>query len=132
ARGSRPVCDGPTSRTNWVITTRCTSCTISSSSPARLRRAALIGWTCFATNRISAPDLARDLDDEPQLPLLVVHGDGITHEVAGEAALRRETELIERQELRGFVDSPLDDVLRLEYGRLRRDEAENDVLALRH
>ena len=56
----------------------------------------------------------------------------IAHEVAGEAALRAETQLIERQILRGCVDPPLQDVARLEHRRLRRHETEDDLLALRH
>ena len=53
-----------------------------------------------------------DFDDQRQLPLLVVHGHRIAHEIAGEAALRAETQLIERQVLRRLVDAALEDVLR--------------------
>src|SRR5262245_32038852 len=63
------------------------------------------------------------LNNQPQLPLLVVHCDGIAHEVAGEAALRAEAELIERQVLCRFVDAAFEHILRLEHRRLGRDEA---------
>ena len=49
----------------------------------------------------------------------------------GEAALRREAELLDVDELRRLVDPPLQLVLRLELAELGGDEAEHDGLALR-
>ena len=45
-----------------------------------------------------------------------------------EAALRRERHLIERNELCGFVDTPLDVILCLKRADLRRDETKHDDL----
>ena len=51
---------------------------------------------------------------------------------AGETALRRKGELLERHEFCGLVDAALDVVLLLELAELGRHQAEHDDLAFRH
>ena len=58
-------------------------------------------------HRRSTPDFARGFDHQLELPPLVVDGQRVAHEVAGEPALRAETQLLERQHLRRFVDAAL-------------------------
>ena len=60
-------------------------------------------------------------------PLLVL-GEHVALDGRGEAALRREAELLERRVLRGLLDAALQLVLRLELAALRRHEAEHDLL----
>src|SRR6185436_4393792 len=70
----------------------------------------------------TAPDLARDFEDELELAPRVVLRHGLPRAAAArEAALRREAEALERHELRRFVDAPLEVVLLLELGCLGRD-----------
>src|SRR5205823_2521021 len=75
-----------------------------------------------------APHLLGDLDDEPQLRLLLLRREVVALERRREPALRREAELLDVRELRGLVDSPRDGVLVLELAVLRRHEPENDLL----
>src|SRR6476469_1481998 len=88
-----------------------------------------------ATSRKSvarlAPDVVGDLDDEAQLGELLVDAQVIAFHSRGEATLGRQTELVDVDELRGFLDPALDRVGVLELAALRRDEAEHDLLALR-
>src|SRR5690606_29592659 len=77
-------------------------------------------------------DLPGDLEHEAELALLVVLRDAVALGDAREAALRRQAKLLEREVPRRLVDTPLDPVLVLERAVLRRDETENDLLALRH
>jgi hypothetical protein len=79
-----------------------------------------------------APDLLRGLDDEAQLGDLLVLGEGVALDGRGEAALRRQAQLLERDVAGGLVDAALEVVLALEDRRLRRDEPEDDLLARRH
>ena len=53
------------------------------------------------------PDIVSDLNDTRQLLALVLDGDRVANVIAGEAALRAEAELFEPNELRSFVDAPL-------------------------
>src|SRR5439155_15298186 len=78
-----------------------------------------------------APYLAGDLADHPQLRPLLLLGEDVALFGGGEAALRRQTELLERGEFAGFLDAALDVDLVLERSALRSDEAEHhDLVAL--
>src|SRR6476646_2357359 len=107
-------------------------------TPGHIRRIAnseqRIEESPFATRysllAILAPDLVGNLHDPPQLRPLLVLGQDITLLGGGEAALRREAELIEVDEPRGLVDAALELVLGFERPALRGDEPEHDHLAL--
>src|SRR3954453_1898546 len=81
---------------------------------------------------LSSPDLVGDLHDPPQLRPLLVLGQDIAFLGGGEAALRREAELVEVDVPRGLVDAALELVLGFERPALRGDEPEHDHLALGH
>ena len=53
----------------------------------------------------SAPDLARDLDDALELAPLLVRGQRVAVVRAGEAALRRQAEVLEGNEFGGCLDA---------------------------
>src|SRR4029077_15432074 len=77
------------------------------------------------------PDLVRQLDNHAQLGPLLILGQHVAFFGRGEAALRRQAELIERDKFRGFFDALLDVRARLQAARLRRDQAKNhDLVAL--
>src|SRR5581483_2956778 len=78
------------------------------------------------------PHLARGLDHEFQLALLVVRADQITDHIRGKAALRADGQLIERDELCGFVNPALQPVASFHLRYLRTDEPQHRDLALRH
>ena len=59
----------------------------------------------------SSPDLLRHLDDHAQLRPLLVLGQDIALLGGGEAALRRQAELLEGDEFRRLVDAALELVL---------------------
>ena len=80
----------------------------------------------------SAPDLLGDLHDLAQLGPLLLLAERVALDGRGEAALRREAELVDVDELRGLLDAALEQVLALELALLGRDEAEHDELARRH
>src|SRR5262249_289379 len=77
----------------------------------------------------SPPHLARGLDDQRELAALVLDGERVAGEIAGEAALRAQTQALERHAARRFVDAALEGVLGLKLRRLGRDEAEHDRLS---
>src|SRR5262245_53895967 len=77
------------------------------------------------------PDLAGDLDAAGELGPLLVLGQQVAFLGAGEAALRREAELLERRELGGLVDAALELVLALERAALGCHDAQHDVLVVR-
>ena len=77
------------------------------------------------------PYLAGDLDDHAQLRPLLILGQRVAFFRAGEAALRRERELIERREFRGLVDAAQNRIPRFKLAGLRRDQPEYDRLAFR-
>src|SRR5260221_7735311 len=79
-----------------------------------------------------APHLGRRLDDQPELGRLRLALDVVAVHGAGEAALRRESQLIQGNELRGLVDAALEVVLSLQRSDLRAHDAEDDTLALGH
>src|ERR1700689_2895234 len=58
-----------------------------------------------------APDLARGVDDEPQLCDFVFNGHGVAADAAGEAALRRKRKLLNRGITARLFDSALELVL---------------------
>src|SRR5687767_13653036 len=77
------------------------------------------------------PNLFGDRDDPLELRPLLLLGENVALLRRGEAALRRETELIHIGELRSRVDAALQVVLALERAALRRDEAERNALTFR-
>src|SRR3954452_482627 len=77
----------------------------------------------------AAPHLARDLDDQRELRLLLVDRQRVTVDRGGEAALRAKTELLERDEPGRLVDPTLQRVLAFEAGPLARNQPEHDPLA---
>src|SRR4029077_8316996 len=91
---------------------------------------------CAGRHRVppmpSSPDLVGDLHDPPELRPLLVLGQDIALLGGGEAALRREAELIEVDVPCGLVDAALELVLGFERPALRSDEPEHDHLALGH
>src|SRR5262245_12378006 len=76
----------------------------------------------------SSPHLVGHLHDPPQLRPLLLLGEDIAFLGRGEAALRREAELVERDELRRLLDATLELVFRLEAAALGGDEAEHHHL----
>src|SRR5580704_17863355 len=105
---SRPA---PISQT----TTLAPSCAINSAMPRPMPRAAPVTMatlpaTMFAIG-LFPPHLLGDLADHPQLRTLFLFGEDIAFFGRGEAALRRQTELLEIGESCSFLDAPLDGVL---------------------
>src|SRR5712692_9952823 len=81
--------------------------------------------------RSLAPHLTRELDDHPELRPLLLLGQHVALFRRGEAALRRDGELVETRELGRFLDAALDVVLLLQRAALGGDEAEHhDLVAL--
>src|SRR4029078_8868766 len=76
------------------------------------------------------PPLAGPPDRETQLRSLLVGAEVVALHGGGEAALRRETELVEIHVLRRLLDPALELVLGLQLAALGRDEAEHDDLVL--
>ena len=72
----------------------------------------------------------RNLDDALELAPLVVLRQRVAVVRAREAALRRQAQALERDELRGLVDAALQGVLGFELAELGRDQAEHDLLVL--
>src|SRR5919108_664768 len=82
--------------------------------------------------RSSSPHFTGDIDDHPQFCPLLLLGEDIAFLGRGEAALRGQTELLERSELARFIDAALDVVLLLQRAALGGDEAQHhDLVALR-
>src|SRR6267378_689130 len=78
-----------------------------------------------------APYLFRDIDREPQLRPLLFLGEDVTLFGRGEAALRRNRELIQGHEFSCFFQPTLDVVLFLQFAGLRGDDANHhDLVAL--
>src|SRR6516162_8517999 len=73
----------------------------------------------------STPNLARDIADHAQLRPLLVLGENIAFLGRGEAALRRETKLIEIGETGGLLDAPFDRVFTFQRAVLGRDQSEH-------
>src|SRR6202034_1676894 len=116
-------------------TTLAPSFAINSAMPRPTPRAAPVTMatlpeTMPAIDLIS-PHFAGDLDDHPQLRPLLVLGQRIAFFGRSEAALRRETKLVEIEEFRRLVDPALDVVFLFQRAGFAGDEAEHDRLALR-
>src|SRR5829696_9404369 len=77
------------------------------------------------------PDFACDLHAPPELGALLVLAQQVAQLRIGEAALRRQAELVDRCELGRLVDAALELVLALQLAGLRRHDAQHDLLALR-
>ena len=72
------------------------------------------------------------VDDEAQLGPLLVLGQGVALDRAGEAALRAQAQPVERDVGGRLVDAPGELVGRLQLGPLAGDQAEHDLLAVGH
>src|SRR5919108_2039498 len=90
-------------------------------------------WRSLALKLLSSPPhFAGDVGDHPQFRPLLVLGEDIAFLGGGKAALRRETELLERSKFARFVDAAFYIVLLLERAALGGDEAEHhDLVAFR-
>src|SRR6266542_708788 len=73
----------------------------------------------------SAPDLPGGLDDQAELRDLLLVGHEVALDRGGEAALRRQAELLQRHEVARLLDPPLEVVLTLELTPLGRDQAQH-------
>src|SRR6266566_2690536 len=80
----------------------------------------------------SAPDVASDLDDQAKLGGLLIGCEHVALDGRGEAALRGQAELVERDVPGRLVDPPLDHVGVLQLAALAGNQAEHDHLARRH
>src|ERR1019366_6290935 len=82
--------------------------------------------------RSSAPNLVGELNNHPQLGPLLVLGQHVAFFGRGEAALRRQAQLIERDIFGCLLDALPDVVARLQPAGLRGDQTEHDdLVALR-
>src|SRR3954466_4209372 len=77
------------------------------------------------------PHVRRRLDDQPQLRDLVLDRERVALDGGGEAALRREAELVDVDVPARVLDPALQAVLPLELAALGRDQAEHDHLPRR-
>src|SRR5215510_10500454 len=78
----------------------------------------------------SPPHLLRQLHHHPQLRPLLLLAEHVAFLGRGEAALRREAELINRHVATGVLDAALDDVLLLHGTGLGGDQAEHEGFVL--
>src|SRR5947199_9616579 len=78
-----------------------------------------------------SPHVASDLDDALELLPLLVLGQRVAVVRAGEAALGRQAQALQRHVLRGLVDPSPQRVLRLERARLGGDETQHNLLVAR-
>src|SRR5580704_12128391 len=110
-------------------TTRAPSAAISIAMPRPMPRPAPVTMATLPATifgiRLNPPDLARDLADHAQLRPFLILGKDIAFLGRGEAALRRETKLLEAGELGGFFDATLEDVPGFERAGLGRHQAEH-------
>src|ERR1700730_12853769 len=110
-------------------TTLAPSWAMSRAMPRPMPRAAPVTMatlpaTMFAIG-LFPPHVLRDLADHLELRPLFLFGESIPFLGRGEAALRRQTELLEVGELGGFLDAALDGVLGFQGAGLGRDQAEH-------
>src|SRR4029450_5419990 len=89
-------------------------------------------YSLLTTHSASAPHLFGELHDHAQLRPLLLLGQEIALLGRGEAALRRERELIDIDVFRRLLDPPLELIAALELAGLGGDEPEHDGLALWH
>src|SRR5262245_47657611 len=78
------------------------------------------------------PYFLRRPDDQRELGPLLLLGEVVALLGRGEAALRREAQLVAVDEPGGLVNPPLEVILALQLASLSRDKAEHDPLALGH
>src|ERR1700724_2743928 len=110
-------------------TTLAPSWAMSSAMPRPMPRAAPVTMATFPATMFAiglfSPPLLGDLAAHPQLGPLFLFDESIPFLGRGEAALRREAELLEIGEFGGFLDAPLDDVLGFQRAGLGRHQAEH-------
>src|SRR5262249_9622092 len=82
--------------------------------------------------RASAPHRIGQLDNARELAPLVMEAQGISTHARRKAALRADTEVIERNVAGRFIDAPAQQVKRLELGPLAADQSEDHGLVLRY
>src|SRR3984957_7001492 len=115
-------------------TTGAPSCAISNAMPRPMPRPAPVTMATLPATilgiRLVSPDLSGDLPDHAQLGPFFVLGQYIAFLGRGEAALRRETKLVEFGELGCFRDAALERVFGFERAGLGRDQAEHRKAAL--
>src|SRR4051812_34058679 len=80
---------------------------------------------------LAPPDLLGRLYDETQLGTLRLDSDVVAVHSAGETALRRQGELVERNVFGGGLDAALELVLVFHFAELGGHQAQHDRLALR-
>src|SRR5262249_24248199 len=80
----------------------------------------------------SAPHSVGQLDDASELAPLVIEAQGISTHARRKAALRADTEVIERDVAGRFIDASAQQVKRLELGPLAADQPEDHGLVLRY
>src|SRR5271163_1506220 len=78
------------------------------------------------------PNVIGYFHDQPQFRFFIFNRQRISAGRAGEAALRRDSEILDRHELRGLVDSPLHRILVFQHGGLRADQSEAHELVFGH
>src|SRR6185295_17383642 len=100
--------------------------------PRRLpwRREASSFFLLLESAGILTPDFLRDLNHQFQLALLVVLAQPVADLARGEAALRREAEILQWDVFRRLVDALLQHILLLQRRRLGRDQPEDHFLVL--
>src|SRR5436305_10743360 len=79
-----------------------------------------------------SPDFLGDVDDQFELGDFLLVAQHVALDGGGEAALRRQAELVERHELGRLLDPALEHVRVLQFAALGGDQAEHDHLAPRH
>src|SRR6266508_5428923 len=109
-------------RPRTASATRCSGSPPRAHPPGNDRGAALdLSARASRFRRSSVPDLPGGLDDQAQLGDLLVVAEHVALDGGGEAALRREAELLERDELGGVVDAPLEVNVRSEERRVGKE-----------
>src|SRR5580692_7608908 len=110
------------------------SCAISSAMPRPMPRPAPVTMATLPATifgiRLVSPDLSGDLPDHAQLGPFLVLSQYVAFLGRGEAALRRQTQLVEIGEFGRFRDTSLQRVLGFERAALGGDEAEYREAAL--
>src|SRR5580658_1436626 len=95
-------------------------------------------WECQATRPIAsrghvlAPDAASDVCNETQLGPLFFFGEQISFHGGGEAALRAEREIFQREKAGGLLNSASDVVRIFQLRLFRADQAEDHGLIARN
>src|SRR5438552_15330845 len=78
------------------------------------------------------PDLPRDVDDQAQLRPLLLFADLVAFDRAGEAALRAQTHVLQRHELRRLLDARHEAFAGFQRAHFRRHQSQDNCLVLRH